>query len=107
MAHYEAGIKAPELAKLPAIAKALGVTVAELFADEAVSHQAATARVSPESQIGEAAEGVREVEACRAAASVEAGGGIGWAEIESPRETHTVSARSFSGFYLRGKIHRR
>jgi len=47
VAHYEAGIKAPELAKLPAIAKALGGTGAELFADEVVSPQAAKARVSP------------------------------------------------------------
>ena len=42
VAHYEMGIKAPELAKLPALAKALGVTVPELFADTQNVHQTAS-----------------------------------------------------------------
>jgi len=41
VANYEAGTKAPELAKLPAIAKALGVTVAELFNESHGRHIAA------------------------------------------------------------------
>ncbi len=45
--HYEMGIKAPELAKLPPIAKALGVTVAELFEEGQSGHQAAKARGNP------------------------------------------------------------
>jgi transcriptional regulator with XRE-family HTH domain len=47
IAHYEMGIKAPELAKLPAIAKALGVTVAELFVEGPGSYQAAKTRGNP------------------------------------------------------------
>ncbi len=47
VAHYEMGIKAPELAKLPAIAKALGVSVADLFKEEPSGSQAAKVRVSP------------------------------------------------------------
>lgn len=47
MAHYELEIKAPELAKLPAIAKALGMSVADLFKEETSGSQAATVRVSP------------------------------------------------------------
>lgn len=47
VAAYETGAKAPELAKLPLIAKALGVTVAELFEEGQGSQQAAKVRVSP------------------------------------------------------------
>jgi transcriptional regulator with XRE-family HTH domain len=47
VAHYEMGIKAPELAKLPAISKALGVSVADLFKEEPGGSQAAKVRVSP------------------------------------------------------------
>jgi transcriptional regulator with XRE-family HTH domain len=47
VANYESGTKAPELAKLPAIAKALGVTVAELFEEGQTGQQAAKARGNP------------------------------------------------------------
>jgi transcriptional regulator with XRE-family HTH domain len=47
VAHYEMGIKDPELAKLPAIAKALGVSVADLFKEEPGGSQASKMRVSP------------------------------------------------------------
>ena|GEM_PF-3014111 len=42
VAHYEIGIKAPELAKLPSIAKALGVTVPEPFEEGSGQKKAAT-----------------------------------------------------------------
>jgi putative transcriptional regulator len=45
--HYETGIKAPKLGKLPAIVNALGVTVAELFEEDQSGQQAAKVRVSP------------------------------------------------------------
>ena len=47
VANYESGSKAPELAKLPAIAKALGVAVAELFEEGQTGQQAAKARGNP------------------------------------------------------------
>jgi transcriptional regulator with XRE-family HTH domain len=47
VAAYETGTKAPELAKLPAIAKALGVSVADLFKEEPGGSQAAKVRMSP------------------------------------------------------------
>ncbi len=45
--HYEMGIKAPELSKLPAIAKALGVSVADLFAEPQGKEQAAKQKRNP------------------------------------------------------------
>lgn len=47
VAAYETGTKAPELAKLPAIAKALGVSVAELFEEGKTGEQTAKARGNP------------------------------------------------------------
>lgn len=47
VANYEIGAKAPELAKLPIIAKALGVTVAELFVEGVEGRQADKTRGNP------------------------------------------------------------
>lgn len=47
VANYETGTKAPELAKLPSIAKALGVSVADLFVEGQHKEPVAKARGNP------------------------------------------------------------